>query len=264
MNTEAELKEKIKHLEEILDLQTKAHKSAREEIKKFNDLKDNFLSIASHELRTPMSVIRGYAELLLSRDFGDLNDQQSKFVSTILNNTDQLTCLINNMLDISKLEAGKMQFDIKTVNLPDLITKITKNHQVLAKQKNQTLRFTNHVRDDLTIETDPEKISIVLRNLISNAHKFTPETGTIFINLKLSKQWLIQVTDTGIGIPQSEKEAIFKEFQQVDHSLQKKHSGTGLGLSITKKIVEQLNGKIWVEDNPDHPTGVSFNIALPK
>jgi len=265
MNKEVEeLQKKVKRLEEILELQTKAHQAAREEIQKFNNLKDNFLSVASHELRTPMSVIRGYADLLLSSDFGDLNDQQNKFVTKILNNVEQLTNLINNMLDISKLEAGKMHFNIKTVNLSELIAQIVNNHQILFKHKQQTLTFIDNTKSEANLETDPEKLGIVLKNIISNAHKFTPVAGKVAIKAqKNNDYWHICITDTGSGIPKSERNNVFKKFQQADNSLQKKHSGTGLGLSITKKIIEQLDGEIWIEDNPDHPTGLSFNINLP-
>ncbi len=249
-----------------LEQQTQAFNAARQEVSQIGRVKDNFLSIASHELRTPMSVIRGYADFLLSGKFGPLNDQQKNFLQKILANVNHLTKLVNDMLDVHKLEAGKMEFVRESVSLRKLLEESVSEHQILLQEKQQTLTFFNPQNVEPTLETDPEKVRLVLANLISNAYKFTPRKGNIEVCLQPQPEsdlWLVQVIDDGIGVSANDKNGLFEKFQQVDNSLQKKYTGTGLGLSICREIIQALGGEIWIEDNAKAKSGSIFNFTLP-
>jgi len=235
-------------------------------LQELNQSRDRFLSIASHELRTPMTVIKGFTEFLLSEKFGSINKKQKEFLDTISRNTTDLIKLVNKMLDISRLEAGKMTFESKDIALPEFLTETTKEFKVLCSQKHIKLKFENPDNISLFIKSDPFKIKQILTNLVSNAYKFTPEKGTITIILEpcsLKGQCVqISVKDTGIGIPKKEQKHVFEKFHQVENSLRKTYTGTGLGLSIVKLMVEKLGGQVFLVSKLGK--GACFTFTLPQ
>jgi len=228
--------------------------------------KDQFLSIASHELRTPMTVINGFTEFLLSEKFGPINIKQKKFLEIISRNTTELIDLVNKILDINKLEAGKMDFQWREIYFPSFLEGLIKELQVMCAKKNIKLSFHNPEKINLFLKSDPFKLKQVLTNLVSNSYKFTPKKGKIDIVFKNypkdSKFIQISVHDSGEGIPPLQQKIIFKKFHQLDSYLHKTYSGTGLGLSIVKLIIKKLGGDIWVKSEAGR--GACFDFILPK
>lgn len=237
--------------------------SSHKKLKKLDQIKDDFLSIASHELRTPMTVIKGYSDFLLSQKFGKINEQQKDFLQKIFRNAEDLITLVGKMLEVSALEAGKMQFDYKTLAIKPFLEEIIDEFRTtLARQKKIKLTFEHGKDCDPLVKTDLEKIKRVMTNLLGNAFKFTPEKGSIVVKLEQKKKTIqISVQDTGPGISSEDQKNIFKKFQQGENYLRQAFTGTGLGLSISKGFIEHLGGKIWVKSKENE--GACFIFELP-
>lgn len=261
----SELQKEVAHKTEELKKKNQELVSSHKKLKKLDQIKDDFLSIASHELRTPMTVIKGYSDFLLSQRFGSLNDQQQDFLKKIFTNAENLILLVSKMLEVSALEAGKIKFEKKTVALKPFLKDIVEEFYLVCKAKNISLKFQCEKSFDPFIITDPEKIKQIMTNLLGNAYKFTPEKGSIAVSLlKINKYVKIDVRDTGIGIPLEEQKNIFKKFQQGKNYLRQAFSGTGLGLNITKGFVEHLGGSIWIESEKGKGTCFSFTLPYKK
>ncbi len=223
--------------------------------------KSEFLANMSHELRTPLNAIIGFSEVLLERMFGEVNDKQTEYLQDILSSGQHLLSLINDILDLSKVEAGRMELALAPFHLPVALD----NAVTLVKE-----RAARH-GIALTLDVDPRlgelvgderKIKQVLLNLLSNAVKFTPEGGRITLTAVLSDGSVeISVSDTGIGIAPEDQQAIFDEFRQVGSDDTGKREGTGLGLTLAKKFVELHGGKIWVKSEVGR--GSTFTFTLP-
>ena len=216
------------------------------QIEAANRHKSEFLANMSHELRTPLNAIIGFSEVLGERLFGELNEKQAEYTEDILSSGRHLLSLINEILDLSKVEAGRMELELATFDLPLAID----NARTFVRE-----RATRHgITVDVAIDErlgdfigDERKIKQILLNLLSNAVKFTPEGGRIGINAIQSNGAVeISVTDTGIGIAPEDQPRIFEEFRQVGSDYEHKSEGTGLGLTLAKKFVELHGGKIWV------------------
>jgi PAS domain S-box-containing protein len=227
--------------------------------------KSAFLANMSHELRTPLTAIKGFAQLLEDSYYGDLNENQGGFVKDISDSAAHLLSLINEILDLAKIESGKMDFVPSIVDISDLIEKSL----VMVKEKchKHQIRLTTTIADDLEdlmMEVDERKMKQVLFNLLSNASKFTPDGGEIVVEAsKTSDEILIAVRDSGIGIPAEEQDKIFEEFYQATGIDGKKEPGTGLGLPVTKRLVELHRGCIWVEsDGSDQGSRFCFTLPL--
>ncbi len=223
--------------------------------------KSEFLANMSHELRTPLNAITGFSEVLLERMFGEINPKQTEYLQDILSSGRHLLSLINDILDLSKIEAGRMELTTASFHLPLAVD----NAITLIKE-----RATRHgIGLDIDIDPalgefvgDERKIKQVLLNLLSNAVKFTPEGGRIGVKAALADGGVeISVSDTGIGIALQDQEAIFEEFRQVGSDEARKVEGTGLGLTLTKKFVEMHGGRIWVES--EMGKGSTFTFTLP-
>ncbi len=240
-----------------------------------NKTKSEFLANMSHELRTPLNHIIGFTDLVHNNTCGPLNDTQKEFLGDVLSSSKHLLSLINDILDLSKVEAGKMNLELSDIALePFLEQSLTMIREKALKHR---LRLTLAIQDDLTtLRGDERKLKQVLYNLLSNAAKFTPDGGAISINVSLlndnehqftsnkpHKNWLkIAVQDTGIGLKQDEFEQIFKTFKQVDSSASRSYQGTGLGLALTRNFIELHGGTIWAESSgPDQ--GSTFTFIIP-
>ena len=222
--------------------------------------KSDFLANMSHELRTPLNAIIGFSEVLYERMFGEINDKQAEYLSDILESGRHLLSLINDILDLSKIEAGRMELEPSEFDLPSAI----ENTLILVRERAQRRAITlGHTVDERigTIRADERKVKQVLLNLLSNALKFTPEGGRIDVVAGAHDGVTeISVTDTGVGIAPEDQEAVFEEFRQVGTAA-RKVEGTGLGLAISRKFIELHGGRIWVKSEPG--IGSTFAFTLP-
>jgi signal transduction histidine kinase len=285
---EAELK---KNVQKVIET-THQKKEAAEEA---NRSKSEFLANMSHELRTPLNHIIGFTELVLDRHFGDLNEQQEEYLTDVHQSSKHLLSLINDILDLSKVEAGKLELEIANVELKPVL----KNSLVMVKEKALKHGISLSANTDSipeTIKVDERKFKQIIYNLLSNAVKFTQEGGSVGIdacrvncfvrsglrwddpeqlqileegvengaceNKTLFEAVKISVFDTGIGLNMEDQDRVFKPFEQADGSASRRYQGTGLGLSLTKRLVQLHGGKIWVESEGEGK-GSTFSFVIP-
>jgi signal transduction histidine kinase len=214
----------------------------------------------SHELRTPLNAIIGFSEVLTEKMFGDINDKQAEYLKDILESGRHLLSLINDILDLSKIEAGRMELDPTDFDLPSVVDNALILVRERASRRSITLGCTIDERLG-TIRGDERKVKQVLLNLLSNALKFTPEGGRIDVGAGLHDETAeVSVTDTGIGIAPEDQGAVFEEFRQVG-AAERKAEGTGLGLALSRKFIELHGGKIWVQSELGR--GSTFTFTLP-
>jgi signal transduction histidine kinase len=230
------------------------------ELQTANKHKSEFLANMSHELRTPLNAILGYTELIIDNIYGDVPDKIKDILERVEKNGRHLLNLINDVLDLSKIEAGGLTLSLKDYSMKDVIQTVFTSVEALAAEKNLDLKM--EVSEDLkTGKGDEQRIAQVILNLIGNAIKFT-EQGTIVVKANVSNEsFLISVSDTGPGLSETDQKDIFDEFRQVDSSSTRAKGGTGLGLSISKKIAEMHGGRIWVDSVLGK--GSTFSFTLP-
>lgn len=256
-----QMADNLRTSEEKLQFQAEKLKFTNDRLEQSNKMKSHFLANMSHELRTPLNSIIGFAEILSDNLFGELNSKQSKYVQNIHASGRHLLELINDILDLSKVEAGKMELYLEPIEIKRALNDVEIIISPLASKKN--LSLTVNKLDDLpVINADLGKLKQIMYNLLSNAVKFTPENGSIEVDcLARENSVQISVRDTGIGISEDDQAIIFQEFKQVDMSLSREHEGTGLGLALTKRLIEMHGGKLWV--NSELGKGSVFSFILP-
>jgi len=229
---------------------------ANAELRKLDQLKTDFLNIASHELRTPLTSIKGFAGFVAEEKLGKLNEKQKDALSKVVSNSDRMTRLIDNMLDMSKIRSGKLELNIARLDLSGLIGGVAVDMKLVAEEKN--ISFTAVMPDGLAIEGDRDRIEQVLVNLLGNAIKFTPVGGSVSVTAVDHETCVrVSVTDTGIGIAHDDLAHIFEDFWQVD-----KGKGAGLGLAIAASIVREHGGAVWATSKVG--LGSTFGFRLPK
>jgi signal transduction histidine kinase len=220
--------------------------------------KSEFLANMSHELRTPLNAVIGFSEVLTERLYGELNEKQDEYLKDIQASGQHLLSLINDILDLSKIEAGRMELEVADFHLPQAID----NALVLVRERALRRGITLEQAIDHglgQIRGDERKVKQVLLNLLSNAIKFTPDGGRINVQA-VPRDALVEVSVSDTGIAPEDQEAIFEEFQQVG-TASKKVEGTGLGLTLSRKFIELHGGRIWVESQLG--TGSTFTFTLP-
>jgi signal transduction histidine kinase len=223
--------------------------------------KSEFLANMSHELRTPLNAILGFSEVLAERMFGEVNEKQAEYLQDILSSGRHLLSLINDILDLSKVEAGRLELELGRFHLPTALD----NALTLVRERatRHGIRLTQTVDEQVgDIVADERKVKQILLNLLSNAVKFTPEGGRVGVTATTAEEGItIAVSDTGIGIAPEDQAAIFEEFRQVGRDDARKQEGTGLGLTLAKKFVELHGGRIWVQSQVGQ--GSTFTFTLP-
>jgi signal transduction histidine kinase len=249
------------HLFHLATEQTARLTALNAELQRANQHKAEFLANMSHELRTPLNSILGFSQLLLEGDGGELSNDQKQDVDIIQQNGRHLLSLINDLLDISKLEAGKAQLHRGEVDVDGLIDECVGSVGSLAKTKR--LELSASVAEDVgPVFADGPKLKQVLLNLLGNAIKFT-EAGSVRVSAERQGSDLrISVRDTGIGVPPEDIERIFESFQQGKSGMSGKYQGTGLGLAICRQLVEMHGGRIWVKSSPGQ--GSTFTFTIPQ
>jgi two-component system sensor histidine kinase BarA len=269
--------------ESFRDLEDKNQKLqvAYDRLKELDRLKSNFLATVSHELRTPLTSIIGYSEMLSEGLVGELSSEQREFVLTIREKGEQLLALIKGLLDLSKFESGTMTLRKNNTDVAKVVREVTSTLQPTALRKD--VRLEQAVEAGLPrIWADPERLRQILLNLAENAIKFTPTAGKVTLSARITgmeansiapegggmvilgaKRTAVEfrISDTGIGIPENEREKVFDAFYQVDSSSTREQGGTGLGLSIVKRLVDGHDGTVRIEDN--EPEGTVFVVTIP-
>ena len=260
-------------------------KGAKRTAEHANKAKSDFLANMSHELRTPLNHIIGFTELVVDKNFGDLNENQEEYLNDVLNSSRHLLSLINDILDLSKVESGKIDLTPSRINLENLLeNSLTMVKEKAIKHGLQIGVNINEVPETITV--DERKMKQIIYNLLSNSVKFTPDGGQVQVNARKTdsdslrsrfggkgfqpsnaesnnKEWIqISVKDTGIGLKENDVNRIFKPFEQVENSRSRKYKGTGLGLSLVKNMVELHGGWLWAESD-GVGKGATFSFVIP-
>jgi len=232
----------------------------RTELQEANRLKSIFLASMSHELRTPLNSIIGFTSINLQGMAGELNDEQKKQLTMVKNSANHLLNLINDLLDVSRIEAGKVKLSLEEFKLDDVVREVIEMISSAANAKD--LKLFTEIPEDVTLFSDRRRLKQVLMNLVNNAVKFT-EQGSVKITARIfeNEKSEVCVTDTGKGIKKEDINKLFLPFQQIDMSLAKEHEGTGLGLYLVKKLLALLGGNIWA--NSEYGGGSEFTFTLP-
>lgn len=262
-----DIKIDIKNTDEIGKLANAFNKTTaalakiKEERRELDNAKTEFLSITSHELRTPITPMKAQLQMLEKGYFGKLTDEQKESLSIIIRNTDRLDNIIVDFLEISRIEAARLKFNFVNINLAETVQETVKFMQGFAKDKNiELITETDELPE---IEADPDRVSQVLRNLITNAIKFSDENSKIEIETRLKGDFILfSVRDYGTGITPEDQIRIFEPFYQVEKHQKRKYGGTGLGLAICRGIVESQKGKIWVESKTGKGSKFFFTVPL--
>jgi PAS domain S-box-containing protein len=231
------------------------------EVERANRLKSDFLASMSHELRTPLHSIIGFSELLAEQESGDLNQKQKRQLDHILRGARHLLSLINDILDLSKIESGRMELHPESFLAQPAMSEVLATIEPMAQPKH--IQIVNDVDPKLVVWADRLRCKQILYNLLSNAVKFTPPGGSVSVSSSTREESIeIAVQDTGIGIPMEEQRAIFDEFHQAANTTKGVREGTGLGLAITRRLVEMHGGEVWVDSKPGEGSRFTFSLPL--
>lgn len=245
-------------------MRAQAELQAAKEAAEYADrAKSDFLANMSHELRTPLNAIIGFAEILRDEIIGPIRPEQRELVVDIHTSGRHLLNMINDILDLSKIEAGTMDLDFETFSVVDAMEEVNTIVNALASKKQ--IQLAQEFDQDITVTADKTKFKQILYNLLANGVKFTNEDGRVTTKFEISdNSLLIQVIDTGVGISPEDQEMLFQAFTQVDTSKARAHEGTGLGLALTKRLVELHGGEIWVESTVGEGSTFSFTLPMQR
>jgi len=240
----------------------KTLEAANLELERASRFKSEFLANMSHELRTPLNSIIGFSELLEDQGFGPLTEKQNRYVHNVWTSGKHLLDLINDILDLSKVEAGKIELHMETFSLREALGAALTMVRPQAAKKRMSLR--SELVPETTVTADPLRLKQIMYNLLSNAIKFTPEGGQVGVTARTVEDAVVEiaVTDTGIGIRAEDLPKLFREFSQIGGEYARAQHGTGLGLALSKRLVELHGGKIWAESEGENK-GSTFTFTLP-
>ncbi len=231
--------------------------------KLIDQMKTEFVSVAAHQLRTPLSAIKWTLRMILDGDTGELNEEQREFLNKTYESNERMINLVNDLLNVTRIDEGRFIYKTEPMQLEDLIDEVVKNSETNIKLKD--LKISWNLPSSLLPEVviDKEKMKIAIENLVSNAIKYTKNHGIISISLEeIEKEILLKITDDGVGIPQDQQNRIFTKFFRGENVIRLETEGSGLGLYATKNIIESHQGKIWFESEENK--GTTFFVVLPK
>jgi signal transduction histidine kinase len=260
-----ELKQLNEELEQRVQQRTAELAQSKDRAQAANRAKSNFVANLSHELRTPLTSIAGFAEALQEKYFGDFNEKQAEYVKYIQDNSQHMLSLINQIVDLEKIETGKTEIQISNVKMKILLKKSISMIEEKAAEHHITLDYELAPEiDELEVHVDELKLQQVVINLLSNAVMFTPDGGHVTVRVKLEeKQLMVEVADNGIGIAPENQEKVFEDFFQVKGGIKDKTPGLGLGLGLSRRLVEMHGGKLWVESEGEG-RGSRFVFTIPS
>jgi signal transduction histidine kinase len=223
--------------------------------------KNEFVSVVAHELRTPMTSIKGYTDLILQGALGEVNDEQRHFLRIVKANVDRLSELIGDLLDTARIEAGRIRLEIEPIQVTSIVGEVCDSLAETIRERG--LELTVEADPDVpTVQADRNRLIQILMNLLSNAYRYTPSGGSITVSVRLTDDAvLVAVADSGIGIAPEDQERIFERFHRVDNEIVNRQTGTGLGLTIARSLVELHGGRLWLES--EFGVGSTFFFTLP-
>jgi signal transduction histidine kinase len=236
-------------------------REAKMRLEELNSMKSYFISIASHELKTPLAIVKGYVDVMQDGVLGRVNRKQKEKLEAISLNIRHLSNLVENILDLSRIEAGELKLNRRKTDVNRLVSGILRDFRPLAEERGITLSFRKAVLGRVMM--DPDRMKQVIINLLDNSLKFTPHGGRITVSTRrMQNQLALTVRDTGVGIPKKSLGRIFDRFYQVDSTSHRKYKGFGLGLSICKSIVELHGGSISIKSRVNRGTSVSITLPV--
>ncbi len=268
-----ELNEKIKVLNEtnseldetalLLHHRDAALTDANDRLRELDKVKSEFISVAAHQLRTPLSAIKWILSILVDDNAGNLSDEQRGLILKGIESNERIIKLVNDMLVVTRIESGKIQFNIVPVHIEDIIESVILDFASEARVRKMQLSFTTPSAKLPYIQADPEKIRSVIQNLIENSMRYTKDGGEILITASLELDKLkVSIKDNGVGIPTRQQSSIFSKFFRADNAIKIRTDGSGLGLFIAKNIVEKHDGQIWFESKESSGTIFQFTIPV--
>ncbi|MFC1905731.1 ATP-binding protein [Chloroflexota bacterium] len=232
------------------------------ELDRLDKMKTEFVSMVSHELRTPLTSIKGFIDMILDGEAGEINEEQRGYLEIVRTSTDRLMTLDNDLLDISRIESGRIELKVRPISLQKVIRSVAASFQTQTDEKDIKLKL-NLPDENIMVMADNVRLAQIMTNLLGNACKYSGKGSLIAINTHLfDKHVQVDVMDSGIGISEEDKPKIFSKFYRVDNSMIREAGGAGLGLSIVKSLVEIQGGRIWVESEPEKGSTFSFTIHL--
>lgn len=261
IRTNIKTHDEIAKLGEAINLSAQALGKIEKERKQLDKAKSEFLSMTSHELRTPITPLKAQIQMLQQQYFGRITEKQKKSLTIVLKNTERLSKMIEDFLEISRIEAARLKFNFKKINVNESIDETVQLMFGFAKEKN--IKITTNIDEIPVTEMDGDRVGQVLRNLMHNAIKFSNNNSTIEIGAKVKGEYIIfYVKDNGVGISPQDQIRIFEPFYQSEETVCREHEGTGLGLAICRGIVESQKGKIWVESTLGEGSTFYFTFPL--
>lgn len=259
-------REDVAFVERLADRAAVAINNARlyHAIQAANKAKSDFISLVTHELRLPMTSIKGYTDLMNSGMAGPISDQQKQFLDVIRRNLDRMSRLISDLSDINRIESGRMQFDIQVFDLSPVVDDVATNYREAIARRNQKIAV--EMPEDMPlVRADPVRINQVVSNLVSNAHKYTPDGGAIIVRVSYDDDFAtVSVADTGIGISEEDQQKLFTQFFRAEDEKVRAQNGWGLGLSIVRKMVEAQGGEIGFSSRLGKGSTFTFTLPLAK
>jgi signal transduction histidine kinase len=254
----------LAHLYKELNRLNEELNTANEKLKGLDKLKTEFLSLATHQVRGPLTAIKGYASMVLDGDFGEVNAKAKEAISRIFESSNNLALIIEDFLNVSKIEGGGMKYEMVPFSLSEISRDMTRDLSITAEKRGLTMSFDGDPDADCMVNGDKEKVRQVVLNFIDNSIKYT-KAGTIAVSVKkVDGKVVFKVTDTGMGMTPEIKESLFKKFVRGDGA-RMNTTGSGLGLYLAKEIVEAHKGRVWVDsEGPDKGSTFAFELDVIK